>query len=83
MLINIGLSNLVAREKIVSVVSPEAAPIKRAVALAKENRKLIDATGGRKTKSVIFFDSDQIVLSYLSPEVIEARVNMEDNNEQR
>ena len=83
MLINIGLSNLVAREKIVSVISPEAAPIKRAVALAKENRKLIDATGGRKTKSVIFFENDQIVLSYLSPEVIEARVNMEDNNEQR
>lgn len=80
MLINIGLSNLVAREKIVAVVSPEAAPIKRAVALAKENRKLIDATGGRKTKSVIFFDSDQIVLSYLAPEVIEDRAKSEDNN---
>lgn len=76
-LINIGFGNLVFTNKIVSIVAPDSAPIKRMIKLAKDNNKLIDASGGRKTKSVIVTESDHIILSYLSVEGLYDRINSE------
>lgn len=64
-LVNIGFGNLVNAERIIAIVSPESAPVKRIVQEAKANGLLIDATHGRKTMSVIITDSDNVVLSYL------------------
>lgn len=64
-LVNIGFGNLVNADRIISIVSPESAPVKRIVQEAKSNGSLIDATHGRKTMSVIITDSDNVVLSYL------------------
>jgi regulator of extracellular matrix RemA (YlzA/DUF370 family) len=72
-LINIGFSNLVNLDKIVAVFSPDSAPAKRIVSEAKKERRLIDATQGRKTESVIITDSDHIILSYLNNEEIQKR----------
>ncbi len=72
-LVNIGFGNLISAERVISVVSPESAPIKRVVSEAKERGFLIDATQGRKTKSVIFTDSEYIVLSYMSLDKITER----------
>ena len=72
--INIGFGNVVSSEKIVAVVSPDSAPIKRMISEAKEKSILIDATFGRKTKSVIITDSDHIVLSSLTPDTIGGRL---------
>ncbi len=72
-LINIGFSNMISADRVVAVVSPESAPIKRIVQEAKEKGHLIDATQGRKTKAVIFTDSEHIVLTYLPPEKVEER----------
>ncbi len=72
-LINIGFSNLVNLDKIVAVISPDSAPAKRIVSEAKKERRLIDATQGRKTESVIITDSDHIILSYLNNEEIQKR----------
>lgn len=72
-LINIGFGNLVSAERVISVVSPDSAPVKRMIQEAREIGKLVDATQGRKTKSVILTDSDHVVLSYLTTESIEDR----------
>lgn len=72
-LINVGFGNLVSDERIVSIVLPESAPVKRIAQEARENGMLIDATYGRKTKSVIVMDSEHVVLSALAPEVIAQR----------
>lgn len=74
-LINIGFGNVVNINKIVSVISPEAAPIKRMVQNAKDGGTAIDATCGRKTKAVLVMDSGHLVLSALLPETITNRVN--------
>lgn len=74
-LVNIGFGNMVSASKVVAVVSPESAPIKRIVQESKENSTLIDATFGRKTKSVIITDCDSIVLSALLPETLAGRFN--------
>ncbi len=74
-LVNIGFGNLVADEKILAVVSPESAPIKRIVQEAKERHTLIDATFGRKTKSVILTDSPAVIISALLPEKVAEKVN--------
>lgn len=76
-LVNIGFGNLINAERVVSIVSPESAPVKRIVQTGKENGTLIDATHGRKTKSVIVTDSDNVVLSYLEPEIIQKRFEEE------
>ena len=73
-LINIGFGNMVSAELIISIVSPESAPIKRLVSEAKESVTLIDATHGRKTRAVIITDSDLIILTYLYPETVANRV---------
>ena len=72
--INIGFGNIVNVGKIVSVVSPESAPIKRVVQMSKAASTLIDATFGRKCKAVIITDSEYIVLSALTTETIAARI---------
>lgn len=69
-LINIGFGNLVAAERIVSVVSPESAPIKRIITDSREKGMLVDASFGRKTKAVIITDSGYIILSALQPETV-------------
>ena len=69
-LINIGYGNMVSSSKIVAVVSPDAAPVKRIVQEAKAKNMAVDATCGRKSKAVIVTESDHVVLSALSPEAI-------------
>ena len=72
-LIHIGFGNIVNTSKIIAIVSPESAPIKRMVQKAKENGMAIDATQGRKTKSVLVMENSQVVLSALLPETIAGR----------
>ena len=76
-LINIGFGNIVSAERIVSIVSPESAPIKRIVQEAKDSKMAIDATYGRRTRSVLIRDSGHIVLSAVQPETIAGRVDNE------
>ena len=75
-LIHIGFGNIVNTEKIIAIVSPDAAPIKRLVQRAKENGSAIDATQGRKTKSVLVMENGQVVLSALLPETIAGRAQV-------
>lgn len=72
-LLNIGFGNVVNMDKVVAVVSPDAAPIKRLVQAAKESGRAVDATQGRKTKAVLVTDGDMLVLSALQPETIAKR----------
>lgn len=74
MLIHIGFGNIVNTSKIIAIVSPESAPVKRLVQGAKEKGMAIDATQGRKTKSVLVMENSQVVLSALLPETIAGRV---------
>ena len=76
-LVNIGAGNLVAAERIVTVVTPESAPIKRIIGDAKEKGNLIDATHGRKTKTVIITDSYHVILCYLTFEKLASRMGEE------
>lgn len=78
-LINVGFGNVVNVSKIVSVISPEAAPIKRMVQTAKDNGMAIDATCGRRTRAVIVMDSGHLLLSALLPETIAGRVNSDNS----
>lgn len=73
--INIGFGNVVNIDKIVGIIKPEAAPIKRMVQTSKDNGTAIDATCGRKTKAVLVMESGQVVLSALLPETISGRAN--------
>lgn len=74
-LINIGFGNLVAAGRILAVVSPDSAPIKRIVQEAKEKGSLIDATFGRRTKAVLIMDGGSVVLSAILPETVAGRFN--------
>ena len=76
-LINIGFGNMVSASRLVAIVSPESAPIKRIIQEAKEKGTLIDATHGRRTRAVIITDSDLIILTYLQSETVAARLNDE------
>ena len=71
--INIGFGNTVNAGKIIAIVSPDAAPVKRLVARAREDGRTVDATQGRKTKAVLIMENDRVVLSALLPETIRAR----------
>ena len=85
-LINIGYGNMISSQRIVTIVSPDSAPIKRLVQEAKDDGLAIDATYGRKTRAVIIMDSGHIVLSSLITETLAARINGtggNDENEQR
>ena len=77
-LINIGFGNLIALEKIVCVLTPESAPVKRLIHLAKEKNILIDATCGRKTQSVFIMNSEHVVLSALTSEKILSKLEKEE-----
>ena len=74
-LINIGYGNMVSAERIVTIVSPESAPIKRLVQEARDDGRAIDATYGRKTRAVLVMDSGHIILSSLITETLAARIN--------
>ena len=78
-LINIGFGNMVSSARLIAIVSPESAPIKRIVQDAREQGRLIDATYGRRTRAVIVMDSDHVILSAVQPETVAARLN--DNEE--
>ena len=80
-LINIGFGNMVSAERIIAVVSPDSAPIKRIVTKAKENECLVDATYGRRTKSVIIMDTEHVILSPVYPETINGRLENLDTAE--
>ena len=73
-LINIGFGNMVSSERILSVVSPDSAPIKRLVQEAKERSMLIDASFGRRTRGVLVMDTDLVILSAITPEAIAKRL---------
>ncbi len=78
-LINIGFGNIVAANRIVAIVSPESAPIKRMVQEARDRGMLIDATYGRRTRAVIISDSDHVILSAVQPETVAHRLTSKDN----
>ncbi len=73
--VNIGFGNVVNSDKVVSIVSPDAAPIKRMIQGAKDNGTAVDGTCGRKTKAVLVMENSTLVLSSLLPETIAARMN--------
>lgn len=73
-LINIGFGNMVSAGRVIAIVSPESAPIKRMVQEARDRGVLIDATYGRRTRAVLIMDSDHIVLSALQPETVAGRL---------
>ena len=72
-LINIGFGSMVAAGRVLSVLAPDSAPIKRVIQEARDRAMLIDASYGRKTKAVILMDTDHVILSAISPETIYAR----------
>lgn len=76
-LINIGYGNIVAANRIISIIGPESAPVKRIIQDAKEAQNLIDATFGKKTRSVIIMDSGHVILSAVQPETVASRINIE------
>lgn len=80
-LINIGFGNLVNAERVVAVVSPDSAPVKRIIQNAKESGKLIDVSQGRKTMSVIFTDTEHVILSYLKADKISEKFEETDGSE--
>lgn len=77
-LVNIGFGNMVSLERLISIVSPESAPIKRIIQDAKDSGMLIDATYGRRTRAVIIMDSGHVVLSAIQPETVANRANSKD-----
>lgn len=80
-LVNIGFGNMVSANRMVAIVSPESAPIKRIIQEAKEKGTLIDATHGRRTRAVIITDSDLIILTYLQTETVANRLSDEELDE--
>lgn len=76
-LINVGYGTIVAVDRIISIVSPESAPIKRIIQEAKDVKKLIDATYGHRTRSVIIMDNSHVILSAIQPETVANRANMD------
>lgn len=78
-LINIGFGNVVSANRIISIVSPESAPIKRTVQEARDRGMLIDATYGRRTRAVIITDSDHVILSAIQPETVAHRVTTKED----
>ena len=73
-LINIGFGNLVSASRLIAIVSPESAPIKRIIQDVRERGELIDASYGRRTRAVIIMDSGHVILSALQPETVSARM---------
>lgn len=81
MMVNIGFNNFIASERVLAVLNPESAPMKRLREEAKQNHRLVDATQGRKTRSIILMDSGTVVLSGIQEETLVQRMNSaEDRN---
>ena len=80
-LINIGFGNMVAAGRLVAIVSPESAPIKRIIQDAKERGTLIDATYGRRTRAVLVMDSEHVILSSVQPETVANRMGDDQEDE--
>ena len=78
-LINIGFGNIVSANRIISIVSPESAPIKRIIQEARNKGSLIDATYGRRTRAVIVTDSEHVILSSVQPETVASRLHGRDD----
>ena len=78
-LINIGFGNIVSANRLVAIVSPESAPIKRIIQEARDRGMLVDATYGRRTRAVIITDSDHVILSAVQPETVAHRLNTKEN----
>ena len=78
-LINIGFGNMISANRLIAIVSPESAPIKRIIQDAKEKGSLIDATYGRRTRAVIVMDSDHVILSAVQPETVAGRFDEEES----
>lgn len=76
-LINIGFGNMVSANRLVAIVSPESAPIRRIITKAKESNMLIDATYGRRSRAVLITDSEHVILSPVQPETIANRISSE------
>ena len=77
-LVNIGFGNMISAERLISIVGPDSAPVKRMVQEARENGSLIDASYGRKTRAALIMDSGHIVLSAVQPETVSARMGGRD-----
>ena len=73
--VNIGFGNIVSADRLIAIVSPESAPIKRIVQEARESGRLIDATCGRRTRAVVITDSDHVILSAIQPETVANRLD--------
>lgn len=82
-LINIGFGNIVSASRVIAIVSPESAPIKRIISDARDSGRLIDATYGRRTRAVIVMDSDHVVLSAIQPETVAHRFVARDGQDSR
>ncbi|GAW93950.1 extracellular matrix/biofilm regulator RemA [Calderihabitans maritimus] len=81
-LVNVGFGNIVAANRIIAIVSPESAPIKRIIQEARDRGMLIDATYGRRTRAVIITDSDHVILSAVQPETVAHRLAAREENSQ-
>ena len=79
-LVNIGFGNIISANRIIAIVSPESAPIKRIIQEARDRGMLIDATYGRRTRAVIITDSDHVVLSAVQPETVAHRLSNDKNS---
>lgn len=80
-LINIGYGNMVSAARVIAIVAPDSAPIKRLIQESRDKGALIDATYGRKTRTVVIMDSDHVVLSAVSPETVCGRAVSEEEEE--
>ena len=79
-LINIGFGNIVFANRLIAIVSPESAPVKRLVQDARDRGMLIDATYGRRTRAVLIMDSDHVILSAIQPETVANRLNTQEGD---
>lgn len=82
-LINIGFGNMVSANRIIAIVSPESAPIKRIIQDVREKGQLIDATYGRRTRAVVIMDSGHVILSAIQPETVAGRMSGKSEQESR
>ena len=81
-LINIGFGNIVSANRIISIVSPESAPIKRLIQEAKDSKMAVDATYGRRTRAVLIMDSGHVILSAVQPETVASRLDKDVSKEE-
>ena len=80
--INIGFGNIVSANRVIAIVSPESAPIKRTIQDARDAGKLIDATYGRRTRAVIIMDSEHVILSAVQPETVASRLDKDEDDDE-